>query len=108
MERHDNKYSTTADMGSVNRNLTCLSHSMHLLLDSVIKTKNSKFKTTSIGQSIMQSTCSRSFLPPLQVGVSVTLEHKYGHRDVIDMIRELDYCFPYSEANKYRTNAATD
>ena len=106
MEHHDNKYPTTADMGSVDGNVTYLPHSLQLLLGNIIKSKNANLKVASIGQSIMQSMCPRSFLPPLQVGLSVTLEHKYGHRDLVDMINKLGFCSSYSEANKYRTNAA--
>ena len=87
MEYHDNKYPTTADINSVAGNATYLPPSLQLLLGSIIKSKNAKLHMASIGQSIMQSTCPRSFLPPLQVGLGVTLEHKYGHRELVDMVR---------------------
>ena len=45
----------------------------------------------------MQSTC------PLQVGLSVTLEHKYWHRELLNMVSKLVFCSSYS--NKYRANA---
>ena len=106
MEHHDNKYPTTMDKGSVDGNVTYLPHSLQLLLGSIIKSKNVKLHMASIGQSLMQSTCPRSFLPPLQVGLSVTLEHKYGHCVLVDMISKHDFCSSYAEANKYRTNAA--
>ena len=106
MEHHDNKYSTTKDITSVDGNATYLPPSLQLLLGSIIKSKNAKLHRASICQSIMQSTCPRSFLPPLQVGLSVTLEHKSGHRELVDMVGKLGFCSSYSEANKYRANAS--
>lgn len=54
----------------------------------------------------MQSMCPRSFLPPLQVDMSVTLEHKFGNRDLADTISKTGFCSSDSKGNKYRTNAA--
>ena len=67
MEHHGNTYPTTADMDSVEGNFTYLPHTLQLLLGRIIKRKHWKLHMASIGQSIMQSTCPRSFLPPLQV-----------------------------------------
>ena len=92
MEHHDNKYPTTADINSVDEHATYLPHSLRLLLSSIINSKNAKLHMVSIGQSIMQSTCPRSFPPPLQVCLSVTLEHKYRHRELVDMASKLGFC----------------
>ena len=55
----------------------------------------------------MQSTCPHSFLPPLQVGLSVTLRHKYGHRNLMDMVNKFGFFSSYTEATKYRQSSAT-
>ena len=54
----------------------------------------------------MSATCPRGFLSPLQVGMSVTLDHKYGHRDLIDLLFSFGFCSSYTESGLYKKNAA--
>ena len=95
MEHYDNKYPTTADINSLDGNATYLPRSLQLLLGRIIKNKNAKLHMASIGQSIIQSTSPRSFLPHPQVGLSVTLEHKYEHRELVDTVSNLGLCSSY-------------
>ena len=54
----------------------------------------------------MSTTCPRAFLSPLQVDVCVTLDQKYGHRDLIHLLFNLGFCLSYSESVLYKRNAA--
>ena len=93
-------------MGALDGNLAYSKPFLRLLLQTIIKPHNAKLHTASIGQAIMQSTCSHAFLSPLQIGLSVTLEHRYGHRELVDLINKLGFCSSYCEASIYRRSAA--
>ena len=104
METHKDEYPNTEEMKSLDWNFEYLTPSLHLLLQSIIKSRNGKLITASIGHAILQSTCPRSFLHPLQVGLGVMFAHKYGHQDLVDMIIRFGFCSFYTEASTYRNS----
>ena len=105
-EKHKDVYPEALDMKSVDHNIAILLPSVCLLLKTIIKSKNADLRCASIGQAIMSATCPRGFLSPLQVGLYVTLDHNYGHRDLIDLLYNLGFCSSYSESCLYKTNAS--
>ena len=105
-EKHRDTYPDTADMKSIDHNLTILPPSLCLLLQTIIKSKTADLRCASIGQAIMSATCPRAFLSPLQVGLCVTLDQKYCHRDLIHLLFNLGFCSSYSESVIYKKNAA--
>lgn len=90
--KHKNAYPDASDMKPVDHNLATLPPSVRLLLQTIIKSKSADLRCASVGQAIMSVTCPRAFLSPLQVSLCVTLEQKYGHRDLIDLLFSFGFC----------------
>ena len=105
-EKHKDVYPGAEEIKSLNRNLEILPASVCKLLTTVIKGKHANLQRASIGQAIMSATCPRGFLLPLQIGLCVTLDHKYGHWDLIDLIYNFGFCSYYSESAVYKKNAS--
>ena len=102
-EKHKDVYPGAEEIKSLNHNLEILLASLRKILTTVIKGEHANLQRASIGQAIMSATCPRGFLLPLQVGLCVTLDHKYGHRDLIDLIYNFGFCSSYSESSTRKT-----
>ena len=105
-KKHKDVYPGAEEIKSLNHNLEILPASLRKLLTTVIKSKHANVQRASIGQAIMSATYPRGFLLPLQVGLCVTLDHKYDHRDLIDLIYNFGFCSSYSESTLYKKNAS--
>lgn len=106
-------YPAGDQMFSKNKLIDVIPQSLRLLLSEIIpkSSKKQNFdneldkKTTSIAHAIMSAVRPRSFLSPLQVGLSVTLHRKFGSRKVIDICHALGFCASYHEAQLYEASA---
>ena len=54
----------------------------------------------------MLATCPRSSLPPILLGLAITIQHKYGHRSLGDLLNKFGFAILYTEASKVRRVAA--
>lgn len=109
----NDNYPASDEMFSQKQLIDVVPPSLQLLLNEIIaKNKRGKNndnvldkKTTSIAHAIMSAVRPRSFLSPLQVGLSVTLHKKFGSRKVIDLCHALGFCASYYEAQLYEASA---
>ena len=101
IERHGDIYPSSSDIKSVEKHLDVLPPSLNLLLNTVIKSLDTDLLCASLGQAIMTATCSRRNLLPIQIGLAVIIDHKYGHQDLGDLLNKLGFFFPYSEGGIY-------
>ena len=85
-----------------------LPDSLVKLLDGILLSKNSKLKTATIGQAIMQGAHPRVIIAPLQIGLAVQRHHHYASRFLIDTLSRQGVCSTYDEVLKFNENAALE
>ena len=83
-----------------------LPESLRVLLQGMIKSKGSKMKIASIGQTIMQAARPRVLLAPLQFGLGVQMHHHFASRFLIDSLHHHGFCCSYNEIQQFERYAA--
>ena len=98
-------YPNTEDMKTGGRNLVpaSLKAFSNIIITSRtdLSSDTTNRKRTFINQSIIAATRPRSFISPLQLGLSVHLHRCYGSRHLIDMLHVIGVCSSYKEATTY-------
>ena len=92
----------------IQESLRFLPDSLVKLLDGILLSKNSKLKTATIGQTIMQGARPRVIIAPLQIGLAVQLHHHYASRFLIDTLSWHGVCSTYDEVLKFNESAALE
>ena len=77
-------YPLVNDVSSIDKNLDFIPISLGIFLRKLFLEINSDTKTASVGQVIIQATCLRVSIAPLQIGVAVQMHHHFGSKVVID------------------------
>lgn len=81
---------------------------LRLLIDGILKSKETdrsiQRKSIIIQAAVIAVVRRRSFVSPVQIGLSVRLHRKYGSRGLIDISSSLGFCAPYREVLNYETS----
>ena len=88
----------------------CLSYlppSLKEALDSIFSGTEKARKIASIGQAIVQATCPRSVLAPLQIGLGVQVHYHTRSKFLIESLYAMGFCSSYSEVLRFEKNAAS-
>ncbi|KAK3787733.1 hypothetical protein RRG08_013221 [Elysia crispata] len=101
-------YRTGEVVGDLDANMNYLPASLTLFLYTLMcKKKETKLKTASIGQDMVQAMRPNILIPPLQIGIGVQLHHLHGSRALIDLLHSLGFCLSYHEIQCFEQRAAS-
>ncbi|KAK7100120.1 hypothetical protein V1264_023115 [Littorina saxatilis] len=90
MKSNKDKYPTRDEIGNLEHNLEYLPESVKLFLQTLMhRKKEPQLKIASLGQALVQATCPRIVMAPLQIGLAVQLHHLFGSRYLVDHLNKL-------------------
>ena len=64
-------------------------------------------KVVALSHNILSSMKTRKCMSPLQLGLAVTLYHRYGSKDLINILSTLGFCASYSHVQLFQASALT-
>ncbi|GFO01546.1 hypothetical protein PoB_002805100 [Plakobranchus ocellatus] len=95
-------------VGDLEENVNYLPASLVLFLQTLMNKKNeTKLKTASIGQAMMQAMRPNIFIILLQIGLGVQLHHLHESCALIDLLHSLGFCSSYNEVQCFEQCAAS-
>lgn len=96
----------------ISGNSDLVPESLQLLIDGILKPKendrNIQRKSISIQHAVIAAVRPRSFVSPVQTGLSLHLHRKYGSRGLIDILSNLGFCSAYREVLNYEASVTVN
>ena len=92
-------YPASTAIESLEENLESLPHSLASFLSFLI---SEKLKIASIGQALVQSVKPRTYVLPILLGLSASLDNTFGSRWLIDVLHKFGFCLGYGEVIRHK------
>ena len=96
----------TSDTVKLQAALDYIPESLRIVLKSLFSGSDAQRKVASIGHAIIQAVRPRAVVAPLQICLSVQLQHLYRSRFLIDTLCHMGFCSSYGETLRFERNAA--
>ena len=90
-------YPSSEHMADSDAALNYLPDTLQEFLQVFITGKNTEMNRASIQQAIMQGTCPRVILAPLQFGLALEMRHKFSSRFIVDTLEKHGCGCSYAE-----------
>ena len=89
-----NIYPSSIEVASLEANIENLPSALETFLSSIIK---GKLKVASIGQAIIQSVQPRTYISPILLALSASLDSNFGSKWLINVLHKLGFALGYDE-----------
>lgn len=106
-------YPTAEDISSGGSDL--MPETLSLLINEIVLPKNLheneqayRRKSLTIQHCIVAAARPRSFVSPIQIGLSIHLHRQFGSKLLIDILSNLGVCSTYKETMKYEASASVN
>ena len=98
-------YPICSELSSTENALECIPQNLVTFLNTVSASTENK-KVASIGHAIMQLTCPRVTVMPLQIGLAIQMHHHFCSRFLRDSLHQHGSCSSYKEVLTFERSAS--